>query len=131
MYIVPVSSADENALRSLIRRVFPRFYSRSSFHSNSDRVWIAKEKNRVIGVIRFSFLQNRIILNGLGVDQRFRNRGVATALLEEALHSIELASFPVYLKVSALNPAVGLYERFGFMLKKFGKTHTLVRLPKN
>lgn len=127
MFIRKFSKSDSLELEQLIQQMFPRSEGR---FLPGDRIWIAESGRKVVGFIRFSRQKNKLILNGLGTLPEFRGHGVATMLLEHALGELQSSPQPIYLKVKPLNPAVHLYERFGFTLKKFGETQVLVRKPK-
>lgn len=48
----------------------------------SDRLWVADEDGRVIGVVALKEHPDGLELCGLGVDRGFRGRGVGQALVE-------------------------------------------------
>lgn len=66
---------------------------------------------------------------GIGVDPRFRGLGVGAALLGALIAEAELRGVRVIsLSVEADNPALRLYERFGFIrYARVGNAWTMVR----
>lgn len=120
----PMVEGDAPQVSQLILNLFPK--SQGEFGIR-DRIWVAAQTDRIVGFARFSHKEDKLVLNGVGTIPEMREQGVGTMLLERALEEMQQETRPIYLKVKALNPAVNLYARFGFMLKKFGRTYVLVR----
>src|SRR5688572_7446346 len=78
---------------------------------------VAVLRGRVVGVVRYRIVADRLSLLGLGVHPIFRQRGVATALIEQ-LHSIgqDKGCTAVTLYTVRETGNVGVFERMGFMV---------------
>lgn len=92
-----------------------------------DTLLLAEHGGKPVGFLHLIEEEDRFLLQGIGVVESMRSRGVGTLLMERALDLLRHSPKPVYLKVKALNPAVDLYARYGFAIKKFGERHVLVK----
>ena len=97
-----------------------------------DRLLIAESNKKTIGFIHFSEKKNAIILQGIGVLPSFRNRGYGNRLLVNGLKIYKKSNKPILLKVNASNfPAIALYEKYGFFVKRNGEILVLERKVEN
>jgi len=118
------SEMDET--KNLIRRIFPDAIVR--IHDD-DTLLLAEHLGKAVGFAHLVDEGDRLILQGIGVEESMRGYGVGSLLLERVLETQD-ETRPVYLKVKAMNPAVDFYARHGFFVKKFGHdVHVLVRKP--
>ncbi|MBD3210867.1 GNAT family N-acetyltransferase [Candidatus Micrarchaeota archaeon] len=124
--LVQPSEYDEAA--RFIRRIFPEAAVQIG---DWDTVLLAENEERPLGFAHIVDDGNRLILQGIGVDESVRGQGVGTMLMEHTLELFEDTDRPIYLKVKVMNPAIDLYSRHGFFLKKFGITIVLVKKPNN
>lgn len=124
--IKTVKPAELDTAKDFIRAVFPDAMVQVT---EDDIVLLAEEDGRAIGFAHIIEFEDRVLLQGIGVDSSIRGQGVGTLLLEEVLSMFEDADRPIYLKVKVMNPAIDLYARYGFFLKKFGDAHVLVKRP--
>lgn len=117
---------DMDEAKDFIRKVFPK----AMVQVNDEDVLILAEcDGKIVGFAHVIDDGNRIILQGLGVEDGYRNQGVGTMLLQHILATVD-EDIPLVLKVKAMNPAVDLYARHGFFVKKSrDHTLTLVRKP--
>ncbi|MBU0590694.1 GNAT family N-acetyltransferase [Candidatus Micrarchaeota archaeon] len=99
--------------------------------SDEDVVLLAEYQNSVVGFAHVVDDDERIIIRGIGVANSMRGKGVGTLLLDHLLAIIGDDTRPIYLKVRYTNPAIDLYLRYGFLLKKFGPISVLVRKQNN
>jgi len=91
-----------------------------------------KDAEEIVGFVHLIEKPEKIVLQGIGVDEKFRNAGIGTKLLDAALAYCEQSSAAeVVLKVRALNPAANLYLSHGFFAKQMGDVLTLVRKKPN
>ena len=118
--------ADLDNAKSFIRSIFPKAMVRIS---EDDTLLLAEHEDRMVGFAHIIDKGDKIILQGIGVDPSVRGHGVGTILLEHALDSLSEVDIPIFLKVKSLNPAIELYGRYGFFLKKFNDVHVLVKKP--
>jgi len=112
--------------RRFIHGIFPRSVVRVD---GADLVLLAETAGKPVGFVHLVELQDRMLLQGIGVVKRMRGKGVGTLLMERSLEMLSASGKPVYLKVKALNQAVNMYARYGFFVQKFGRAHVLVRKP--
>ena len=112
----------------LIRRIFPR----ASMNLNDDDLFfVATIEERIVGFMHLVETDNYFVLQGLGVDEEHRNRGAGTALMEKLEQISDSTGKKMFLKVKSMNPAVRLYEDYGFSVKRFGIVHTLEKKRHN
>lgn len=78
---------------------------------------VAKEENEVIGYIGMSIVIDEGYIFNVAVRERYRNKGVATALINELITYGKKNNFSfITLEVRASNlTAVSLYSKFGFL----------------
>lgn len=123
--IVPPSEMDD--VKIFIRSIFPKAMISVS---EEDTVLVAEnDAEQIVGFAHVVDEGDKILFQGLGVQQSMRGRGIGTLLIEHVLELFEDADRPIFLKVKVMNPAVDLYARYGFFIKKFGTTHVLVKRP--
>ncbi len=122
--IVPPSEMDD--AKNFIRRIFPN----AMVHiTDDDTVLLAENGEKKVGFAHILDDGERIILQGIGVEESMRGQGVGTMLIEHTMDMLADIDRPIYLKVKVMNPAIDLYSRYGFFIKKFGTTHVLVKKP--
>ncbi|MEW6748242.1 MAG: GNAT family N-acetyltransferase [Candidatus Micrarchaeota archaeon] len=129
MMSVTVRMAKESELddaKSFIRSIFPDAMVQIT---EDDTLLLAEHNDKVVGFAHLIDMGDKMVLQGIGVDPSVRGHGVGTILLEHVLESLSDTDMPIYLKVKSMNPAVELYSRYGFMLKRFGDVHVLVKKP--
>jgi len=112
--------------KELIQKIFPDAIVQIN---DEDTVLVAEDQGKIVGFAHVVDGGEMIIVKGLGVAKPVRGHGVGTLLLECLFEVIKDDARPVYLKVRSLNPAIELYGRYGFFLKRFGQTHVLVKRP--
>jgi GNAT superfamily N-acetyltransferase len=119
-----VRPSEMDVAKDFIRSVFPDAMVQVG---DEDTLLLAEFDGQVIGFAHIVDEGDRIILQGLGVERSMRGQGVGTMLLEHILHTLGDTERPIFLKVKGMNPAVDLYARYGFMLKKFDDVYVLVK----
>lgn len=98
----------------------------------NDLILVAEFSGKIVGFSHIRFMENRIILKGIGVGKKYQRRGIGKKILEKTIVSLEKKGLPVYLKVKNSNDiAIGLYSKEGFVGKKYGNVLVMVRLPVN
>lgn len=91
-------------------------------------VIVAEEESLIVGVAQGNVDWGRLShLGFLGVDRRYRRRGIGRGLLERFIdRSRELGADKISLETSpALKPAVKLYAEAGFLPEGFLRRHKL------
>ena len=114
--------------KDFIRKIFPDAFVHVQ---DEDTILLAEYKGEKVGFAHVIDQGERLVLQGIGVEERMRNRGVGTVLIESVVEIAAETDRPVFLKVKLMNPAVDLYSRYGFFMKKFGNTLVLVKRPCN
>ena len=78
---------------------------------------VAKEENKVIGYIGMSIVIDEGYIFNVAVRENHRNKGVATALINELVTYGKKNNFSfITLEVRESNlPAISLYSKFGFI----------------
>ncbi|MCI0503405.1 GNAT family N-acetyltransferase [Candidatus Micrarchaeota archaeon] len=121
-----VRPSEIDTAKDFIRSVFPHAMVQVT---EDDTLLLAEFDGKPVGFAHIVDDGDRIILQGIGVDKSMRGQGVGTILLEHILDTLADTDRPIYLKMKVMNPAVDLYARYGFMLKKFGDVNVLVKSP--
>jgi len=119
-----VRPSEMDVAKSFIRSVFPDAMVQVT---DDDTLLLAEFDGRMVGFAHIVDDGEKILLQGIGVDKSMRGQGVGTILLEHILDTLADTERPIFLKVKAMNSAIDLYSRYGFMLKKFGDVHVLVK----
>lgn len=91
---------------------------------------VAKEENEVIGYIGMSIVIDEGYIFNVAVRESYRNKGVATALINELVTYGKKNNFSfITLEVRESNqPAISLYSKFGFI--KVGERKDYYSTPK-
>ena len=91
---------------------------------------VAKEENEVIGYIGMSIVIDEGYIFNVAVRENYRNKGVATALINELVTYGKKNNFSfITLEVRESNlPAISLYSKFGFI--KAGERKNYYSNPK-
>ena len=121
-----VRPSEMDIAKSFIRSVFPDAMVQVT---EEDTLFIAEFGGKPVGFAHIVDEGDRIMLQGIGVDRSMRGQGVGTILMEHILDALRDTDRPIFLKVKAMNPAIDLYSRYGFMLKRFDDVHVLVKRP--
>ncbi len=112
----------------LIKKIFPE----ASLEFRGDDIFfVATILGRIVGFMHLIEREDYYILQGLGVDEMHRNHGAGNALMEKLEEISRASNKKVFLKVKSINPAVKLYESYGFTVKRFGTVHILEKNRNN
>ncbi len=122
-----VKPSELDLAKSFIRSIFPHAMVQVT---EEDTLLLATDMGRVVGFAHIIDDGERVILQGIGVDKSARGHGVGTILLEHVLSALSGTEKPIFLKVKVMNPAIDLYSRYGFMLRKYDdEVFVLVKKP--
>ncbi len=111
-------------LASLIRRLFPKS---EPLFTKDDVYFVAEEKGGIIGFVHLILKEKAVLLQGIGVEPEWRERGVGGRLLDSAVRFCDRKKMDMFLKVKPTNPALNLYHKKGFTLKKIRDVYVLER----
>lgn len=111
-------------VHKLILSIFPNAIAKIK---ENDEFLVAEENGEIFGFVHFSEDENKIILKGFGVMEKFRKRGIGGQLLDELINYGKTKRKNIYLKTKLENRAVNLYSRKGFCFKRVkGESVTMV-----
>ncbi|MFH1222070.1 MAG: GNAT family N-acetyltransferase [Candidatus Micrarchaeota archaeon] len=127
-YVREVGPENFPVVLPLIKKLFPAAHITVS---QDDLFFVAIYGSKIVGFLHMSEYDDRYVLKGIGVDDDYRNSGNGSMLMEKVEEISAVSEKRIYLKVKATNPALLLYERFGFTLHRFGAICTLVKRPCN
>lgn len=127
-YVQEVELDNVQLVLPVIQRIFPRAQIKIEL---GDVFFVALYGGKIIGFLHINEKENFILLKGIGIDEKYRNAGNGSMLLEKLDEIARTTEKKVFLKVKCTNPVVLLYERYGFVLKKFGPVYTLVKKMNN
>jgi len=123
-----LKSSEHDGVRNLISVIFPSTFVTIA---KDDIIVVAEVGATPVGFAHIIDDQNRVILQGIGVVDNMRNQGVGALILEHALGLLYQWGKPMFLKVKMMNPAIDLYTRYGFCVKRFGAVSVLVKRIEN
>ncbi|MFH1394444.1 MAG: GNAT family N-acetyltransferase [Candidatus Micrarchaeota archaeon] len=122
-----VRLAEPHEMEGLLDFILDVFPDADVELGEDDRMLLAEEDGKLLGFAHIIELDDKVILQGLGVEESHRGQGVGSTLIERMCELYDRSDKPIYLKAKVSNPAIDLYSRNGFFLKKFGNVHVLVR----
>jgi len=126
---IRVLEADElEVALELIGHIFP---DADPDISEDDTVLVAEISGRLVGFAHVIEEKDKVILQGLGVEESARGQGIGSALIGKVLEMFCNTDKSIVLKTSLSNPALELYHNYGFGIKKFGHVHVLERKREN
>lgn len=120
MTLRPMIEADLAAVLRIEHACFPRGWNRSHFQTElaSERAScvVAELDGRVAGYLCLTVLLDEAEILDVAVDPALRGRGIGTQLVQWACdEAIQRGARLLLLEVRATSqPAIALYERFGF-----------------
>ncbi|MEM4555151.1 MAG: GNAT family N-acetyltransferase [Candidatus Anstonellaceae archaeon] len=122
--------ADLETVKRLIFTIFPN--ARNRILPN-DYILIAEKNQIPVGFCHYRIRGKICYIAGLGVLAHYREHGIGSKLLAEALYHVDKKWVQTtYLKVRATNyAATKLYLHFGFFEKRVGDVLLLVRKRAN
>jgi GNAT superfamily N-acetyltransferase len=114
--------------KDFIQSIFPESMV---YVNDGDIILLAEYQGQKIGFAHLIDMGERFILQGMGVNEAMRGRGVGSMLMDHVMDMTSETDRPIFLKVKVMNPAIDLYSRYGFFMKRFGTTLLLVKKQNN
>ncbi len=109
-------------LCGLIRGLFPRA---EPVFGEGHTYFVAEHEGEAVGFAHLLEKGGKLILQGIGVKEGMRQRGIGGELLDCTVRHAESEGKHLYLKVKPGNPAVKLYASRGFTIKKIKGAYIL------
>mgnify|MGYP001584689637 CR=1 FL=1 len=117
--------SDMHAIAEMVSVLFPQARFRNL---PGDYYLIAEREGIPVGFCHYRIRDKTCYISGLGVLAHYREHGVGSQLMAEALYRADKkGAQTTVLKVRALNQAAKLYLNLGFFEKRWGDTLVLVR----
>lgn len=119
--------------------IFKSIYENWGRNGNIAFMATDNKSNSIIGMVwvrlynkinePFGIIDNSIPALTIAVDEKYRNKGIGTALLEQLINEIKNQGFEsISLSVDKRNYAIKLYKKFGFQLYKESKNYNPIYL---
>ncbi len=129
--IVRMNESHVAAIAALEKANFNDCWPEAAIRSeltNELSLWlVAVENDTAAGYVGSQTVLGEADMMNLAVDETFRRRGIARALVEELIR--QLPAYQLTLEVRASNvPAISLYESMGF--QEVGRRKNYYRAPK-
>lgn len=114
---VILNDAFFNQLDSLVKFSFSYNLEEDLKNNIFSKYFIYEEKNNIIGFINYSDLYDRFELNYIYVKEEYRNKGIASKLMDKMLKIGNDKSIDnITLEVNINNEsAIGLYKKYKFI----------------
>lgn len=121
MIIRELRAEDVEPLSVIEARSFSMPWTAADFarliEDRNSRYLVAEEDGRVVGCCGVTNVSGDGEIDNVVVDEAYRNRGIATALLRETLrtgYAMGVEAFTLEVRVSNA-PAIHIYEKAGFV----------------
>ena len=114
---VILNDAFFNQLDSLVKFSFSYNLEEDLNNNIFSKYFIYEEKNNIIGFINYSDLYDRFELNYIYVKEDYRNKGIASKLMDKMLEIGNDKNIDnITLEVNVTNEsAIGLYKKYNFI----------------
>jgi ribosomal protein S18 acetylase RimI-like enzyme len=114
-------------LASLVRGLFPKA---EPLFTEKDLYFVAEERG-IVGFVHLIDSEKGLLLQGIGVLPEWRGKGIGGELLDASVKVAEREGKDIFLKVKPDNPALNLYHKKGFTLKKMKGVYILEKKRMN
>lgn len=115
--------SDEGKLLPIINEIFP---SATPGFGENDVYFVAAIDGEDAGFLHLILHEKGVLLQGIGVREEFRKRGIGGSLLDNALEFAQEKNSDILLKVKPSNTdALNLYAKKGFTIKKLRDVYIL------
>jgi GNAT superfamily N-acetyltransferase len=124
--IVRIATEDDyGGIAGLMEELFPR---KAMNAGTGDVYFVAEACGAIVGFAHIVLRGEKAVLQGIGVTEELRRKGIGALLLESAIaYCREIGQSDVCLKVKALNPAARLYAKKGFFVMQFGDVCSMTK----
>ena len=116
---------NEKRIYKIVLQLFPKV---SPSFSEMDVYFLATKGVEDVGFLHLILDGKRILLQGVGVKEKYRSVGIGGMLVDTAINFSEKTGVDLFLKVKPDNvPALNLYAKKGFSIKKLRDVYILQR----
>lgn len=84
-------------------------------HYLSAEYYIVQRNGASAGRLILEPTNNSLLIMDIALLPEFRNQGIGTAILNDLMNKARQDNVPLVLRVEFFNPAIRLYDRFGFV----------------
>lgn len=126
MTMIRVATEDDyEGIANLIEELFPE---KTLQVDKGDVYFVAEVNGAIAGFAHAVLTPRRVVLQGIGVAENMRGRGIGALLLDRVIsYCKEIGQPEICLRVKALNPAARMYAKRGFVMRRFGSICSLTR----
>ncbi|MBN2121761.1 GNAT family N-acetyltransferase [Candidatus Micrarchaeota archaeon] len=115
----------EKKLLALINEIFP---SATPGFGENDVYFLATLDGEDAGFLHLILHSKGVLLQGIGVREKFRKKGIGGGLMDTALEFAQKENADILLKVKPSNTdALNLYAKKGFSIRKVTDAYVLHR----
>lgn len=79
------------------------------------KILVYKKENRIIAYLYYSEIYERVEINNIEVEEKYRNKGIGTELLKKLTETVK-KSISLEVRINNYN-AIKLYKKIGFQEK--------------
>lgn len=127
--MIEIVNIDNENLIKDIQVIFNDVYNHNKelknefVHNPYTKIYIFKEKDKILGLIHINDIYDRYEINNIYVLEEYRNRGIASKLIEEVIKIGKKNNIiNITLEVRKNNSkAINLYKKYGFLEKSIRK----------
>lgn len=83
------------------------------------KILVYKKNNRIIAYLYYSEIYERVEINNIEVEEKYRNMGIGTELLKRLIETVQ-KSISLEVRINNYN-AIKLYKKFNFQEKAIRK----------
>ena len=127
-----VNHLTERTMRAYVEATWSRPEDREHYFSinrfDQPKTRIIQCDGEDIGRITVSHLQDRMVLEGVHIDEAFQGRGIGGYLIRHVIDEAKARRLSLELILLKTNPALKLYERTGFRVYREDDNRYYMRL---
>lgn len=83
------------------------------------KILVYKKNNRIVAYLYYSEIYERVEINNIEVEEKYRNMGIGTELLKKLIETVQ-KSISLEVRINNYN-AIKLYKKFNFQEKAIRK----------
>ena len=127
--MIEIVNIDNENLINNLQIIFSEIYKQKDELKNEfkynpyTKIYIYKDEDKVLGLIHINDIYDRYEINNIYVLEEYRNRGIASKLLEEVIrigNDNNIANITLEVRNNNFNE-INLYKKHGFLEKSIRK----------